>query len=141
MMTAAEIKDKALRYGACELIEGVDSIAGLIALMGTPQGREFCKLHRFPTIAILREHKEELKALNVFVDAGSIEIDDTDNAVVAGETSATIRFTKTDKPYHAIVMHGAKAEVIAYGYSCCQIVNIGGEVERHESKNADIFIR
>lgn len=139
-MTAQEIKEMALGFGACELIEPADSIASLIALMNTPQGREFCKKHSFPTLDVLRQHKAELGALNVFIDAGKIAVDDEDNVIVAGNTDAVLRYTSTDKPYHAIVMHGAKAKVVAYGYSLCQVVNIGGEVERHESKNARIFI-
>lgn len=140
-MTVQEIKKMALELGACELIESADSVASLIALMKTPQGREFCKKHDFPTLDILRQYKAELVALNVFVDAGKIAVDNKDNVVIVGETDAVFRYTSTDKPYHAMVMHGAKAKVIAYGYSLCQIVNIGGEVERHESKNASIFLK
>lgn len=141
MITAQGIKKIALEMGACELIHEADSIGSLVSLMGTPQGREFCKVHEFPVLEIFCQHKDELKALNVFVDAGKIAIDDIDNVVIVGETEALIRYTKIDKPYHVMVMHGAKAKVIAYGYSICQIVNVGGEVETHESKNASIFVR
>lgn len=141
MITAQEIRAKALEYGACELINGADTIAALIGLMRTPQGREFCKLHRFPTVDILRQHKVELASLGVFVDAGNIEVDNTDNVIIAGETSALLRYHNTRVPYHAIVMHGASAKVIGYGYSVCEVVNIGGEVSVYESSNASIFIR
>ena len=140
-MNAQQIKAIALEMGACELIHEADSIGSLVSLMVTPQGREFCKKHEFPCLEIFCQHKDELKAMNVFVDAGDITIDDIDNVVVVGETSALIRCKKTDKPYHAMVMHGAKAKVIAYGYSICQVVNIGGEVETHASKNASIFLK
>lgn len=139
-MTAKDIKNMALACGACKLIEEANTIAELVALMGTPQGREFCKVNSFPSIDILREHKEELATLNVFVDAGKIELTDVDNAIIAGETTAVIRTKSVDKPYHAMVMHGAKAKVIAYGYSVCQVVNIGGKVECNKSTNASIFI-
>ena len=141
MITAQEIKEKALECGACELISRADTIADLIGLMGTPQGREFCKLHSFPSLDILRQHMVELASLNVFVDAGNIEVDNTDNVIVAGDTTALLRYNRTDMPYHAIVMHGAHAKVIAYGYSLCQVTNIGGEVESHESRNASIFLK
>lgn len=52
-----------------------------------------------------------------------------------------IQFKSTIKPLHAIVMHGANAKVIAPGYSLFQIVNIGGDIETHESKNASIYRR
>lgn len=139
-MTAKDIKNMALACGACELIEEANTIAELVALMRTPQGREFCKVHSFPGIGILREHKEELASLNVFVDAGEIELNDVDDAIIAGETTAVIRTKSVDKPYHAMVMHGAKAKVIAYGYSVCQIVNVGGKVEVKKSTNASLVV-
>lgn len=141
MIGANDIKKMALDCGACELIKGAESIVDLVALMKTPQGREFCKKYNFPTLDILRQHKDEIAALDVFVDAGNIEINNSDNVIIAGETEAVLRYDSTDKPYHATVMHGAKAKVIAYGYSLCQITLIGGEVEKHESKNARIFLK
>lgn len=140
-MTVKDIKEMALGFGACDLIEGADSLKSLVDVMLTPQGREFCKKHCFPTLDVLRQYKDELAEMNVFVDAGVIDATDVDNIVVAGKTNAVIRFKSTDKPFHAIVMHGAHAKVIAYGYSLCQIVNIGGDIETHESKNASIYRR
>lgn len=140
-MTAGEIKREALRCGACGLINKADDIAGLVSLMGTPQGREFCKKHAFPTLAILRQHKAELKHLNVYVDAGNVEIENVDNAIIVGETSAVLRYDLVDKPYHAIVMHGGQARVSATRYSVCQVINIGGEVEVEKSDYAEVFVQ
>lgn len=140
-MTALEIKKFALEQGACELIHEANSIAELVSLMGTPQGREFCAKHSMPTIEMLYEHKAELAAMNVYVDAGIIEVEDIDNLVLAGATNATVRYKSTDKPYHIMVMHGASAEITAYGYSVCQVTNINGRVECHTSKNASIFLK
>ena len=140
-MTAEEIKTIALKIGACDLIVRANSIAELGSLMGTPQGREFCKNHGFPTLDMLRQHRDELASMNIYVDAGNIDIEDVDNLVVAGNTNATVRTRRTYKPYHVMVMHGARANVTAYGYSVCQIINIGGNVETHSSKNASIFVK
>lgn len=140
-MEAQEIKKKALECGACGLIKSAESIADLVALMGTPQGREFCEKHSFPTLEMLQEHKRELSSLNVFVDAGEIAVENTDNVIIAGDTCAKIRFDKSDKPYHAMVMHGAKAMVNAHGYSVCQVVNIEGDVVTHKWNNAEIYLR
>lgn len=142
MITAQEIKDKALKSGACDLILGADTVADLVALMGTPQGREFCKLHRFPTLEMLRDYdKEELASLHFYVDAGDIELSNTDNVVVAGDTRATLKYSGTDKPYHAVVMHGAKANVLAGGYAALQVTNIGGEVATFSGAHAKIVVR
>ena len=140
-MTAIEIKAKALECGACKLIESADSIADLVALMKTPQGREFCKEHKFPTLEILRQHKKDIADMNVYVDAGTINVLNTDNVIVAGDTFAKLWYDKTDKPYHVMVMDVAKAIVNAHNYAVCNVCHIGGEVEAYEWSNASVFIR
>lgn len=139
MMTAADIKTMALKYGACSLIEGADSISGLVSLMTSPQGMEFCKKHSFPTIDILRQHKEELGDMNVYVDAGEIDVTNIDNVILAGDTCATARYNSTEKPFHLMVMHGAKAKILSWGYSLCLVCNIGGDVKKLCSGNSDIY--
>lgn len=141
MMTAQDIKNKALECGACRLIEETSSIADLVALMRTPQGREFCKKHRFPTLDILREYKDALADMGVFVDAGIIDVANADNLIVAGDTLARVRYDKTDKPYHVIVMADAKVIVNACDYATCEITLIGGEAQASEWNNASVFMR
>lgn len=140
-MTAIEIKNKALECGACKLIESAESIADLVALMGTPQGREFCKKHRFPTLDILRQHKEVIADLGVLVDEGIIDVENVDNLIVAGDTLVRAVYDKTDKPYHIIVMDDAKVVVNAYDYAICEITVIGGEAQASEWNNASVFMR
>lgn len=140
-MTAEDIKNKALVCGACELIKDADSIADLVALMNTPQGREFCKKHRFPTLDILREHKKDIAYMGVYVDAGTIDVLNVDNLIVAGDTYVKAWYDKTDKPYHVMVMDGAKAIVNAHDYAVCNICLVGGEAEAYEWSNASIFLR
>lgn len=141
MTTASEIKKMALDCGACELIKGAESIADLVALMKTPQGREFCKEHKFPTLEILRQHKKDIAYFNVYVDAGTIDVLNIDNVIVAGDTFAKLWYDKTDRPYHVMVMGGAKAIVNAHDYAVCNICLVGGEVEAHEWSNASVYIR
>lgn len=141
-MTASGIKDKARQMGACDMIDGVETLDGLLAVACTPQGREFCKKHGFPTIGMLRDADAEvLKASNWFVDAGDIELSDADNVVVAGDTRATLKYSATDRPYHATVMHGAKANILAGGYAVLQVTNIGGDVAAFTGSHARVVIR
>lgn len=140
-MTANDIKNMALDCGACELIKGAESIADLVALMKTPQGREFCKEHKFPTLDILRQHKDVIADMNVLVDAGTIDVSNIDNLVVAGDTVVKAIYDKTDKPYHVIVMDGASVVINALDYSVCHVTHIGGEVQGSQWNNASIFIK
>lgn len=141
MMTAKEIKMMALDCGACELIQGAESIADLVALMMTPQGREFCRKHKFPTIEMLRQHKEELASLNIRVDAGSIAAKNVDDIIIAGDTRLFAKYDSSDRPYHVMVMHGARADVMSYNYAVVDVTTIDGEVEAFEEGNSIIFVR
>lgn len=141
MMTAQDIKNKALECGACRLIESAVSIADLVALMRTPQGREFCKKHKFPTLDILREYKDVIADMGVFVDAGAIDTENVDDLIIAGDTLARVRYDKTDKPYHVIVMTGAKVIVNACDYAICEVTLVGGEAQASEWNNASVFMR
>ena len=140
-MTAIDIKNKALEFGACKLIDEAVSIDDLVSLMKTPQGREFCKKHKFPTLDILREHKEVIADMGVLIDEGIIDVENVDNLIVAGDTLVRARYDKTDKPYHIIVMDKAKVVVNAYDYAICEITLVSGEAQGSEWNNASIFIR
>lgn len=141
MMTAKDIKQMALECGACDLIRGAESIADLVALMRTPQGREFCKKHRFPTLEMLRQHKEELVSLNVHVDASEIAVKNVDDIIVAGDTRLYAKYDSADRPFHVMVMHGATADVMSYNYSVCEVTDIDGKVDAFEEGYSIIYVR
>ena len=140
-MTANDIKNMALDCGACDLIKGARSIADLVALMRTPQGREFCKKHGFPTLEMLRQHKEELVSLNVHVDAVEIAAKNVDDIIVAGDTRLYAKYDSADRPFHIMVMHGATADVMSYDYAVCEVTNVDGKVEAFEDGNSIIVVR
>lgn len=140
-MNDIEIKEQALSLGACDMIDGANTLAELVALMHTPQGREFCKAKRFPTLEILRSRKEGFAALGVYVDAGEIEMTDRDNVIVAGNTHARLIYDNTACPYYAMVMHGARVEVEASGYAVCEVTRVKGRVSASEKDHAIIFTR
>lgn len=140
-MSDMEIKEQALSLGACDMIDGADTLAELVALMHTPQGREFCKAKRFPTLGILRSRREDFAALGVYVDAGEVEMTDRDNVIIAGDTHARLSYDDTARPYYAMVMHGARADVIASGYAVCEVTRVKGRVSVSSDDNAMVFTR
>ena len=140
MITAQEIKTQALSIGACSLIQSADSVADLAALLKTPQGREFYKKYKYPTIDVLRELKDELVDYDIYVDAGFIAISDQSDAIIAGDTYAVISVRATDKPYFVSVIAGAKAIVNGYGYSVCLVDVLGGNAEIRQYDNSKITL-
>lgn len=140
-MNDIEIKEQALSLGACDMIDSANTLAELVALMRIPQGREFCKAKRFPTLEILRSRKEDFAALGVYVDAGEIEVADRNNIIIAGDTHARLVYDNTACPYYAMVMHGARADVEASGYAVCEVTRVKGRVTVSERNQAIVFTR
>lgn len=122
--TLQGIYQQAKRKGACDLFpcfNGSESVAELARLMFTPQGREFCIKNRFPDLNTFRSFLPYYPdRYNVYIDFGSVILYDTDCYLI-GNTQATVRLSGLGN-YHVFLMHGAKADVDAAGYSVVRVI-------------------
>jgi hypothetical protein len=108
------------------MFKGTENIEEIIRLFFSPQGVEFCQNYNFPDIKTLRRFKQyDVERFGVYVDAGRITLDNVRRAILIGETQATVICDKTQR-YEVIMMHGAKAEVKASGWSVVCITNKNG---------------
>lgn len=121
------IRSMALQTGACKKIIRIKDFPELIKLMFTPQGIEFCQVHNFPAVEVLRENKKSLDGLNVYVDAGDITLKGKEYVCLVGDTKATIEASRPQFTHTIILMHGARAKINAKDYAVLNIVNISGE--------------
>lgn len=141
-----ELKKYLNRYGACDLKDEVDSLESAIRMMFTPQGREFCIKTRFPTLEILREHKEDLNAIpGVFIDCGNITLHSLDsqypNLFLTGSTIASIRISKPTHLHKIIVAHNAKLTLHAEDYAVVTVTKLGeAEIEIINDGTAKVSI-
>lgn len=134
-----DIKAKALGIGACEKIGDVIDYESLIKLFFSPQGREFCYKHNYPTLEVFRSIRDEVKPHRVFVDSGNIEAYNEPYIALVGDTHAKIKVRGVDALYHIVLMHGATAEIEASHYAVVHIQNIsGGDVAIHNDKTTKI---
>lgn len=141
-----ELKKYLNRYGACDLKDEVDSLESAVSMMFTPQGREFCVKTGFPTLEILREHKDELNAIpGVFIDCGDITLHSLDsqspNLFLTGSTIASIRISKPTHLYKIIVAYNAKLTLHAEDYAVVTVTKIGeAEIEIINDGTAKVTI-
>lgn len=140
MTKLEDIKAAAVEKGACSLIESANSIADLASLLKSPQGREFCKKYKYPSLSLMREYKSQLAEYDIYVDAGLISFQDKSDILIAGDTVAIFSIRANDKPYFVYVMDGAKAVVNSYGYSVCLVDRMGGDAEIHQNGNSRITL-
>lgn len=130
------IKSSALETGACKKINRVKGFPSLIKLMFSPQGIEFCEKYNFPSLEVFREDKEQVKDLNILVDAGDIEPSSRKYICLVGDTQATIHVSGVEHTHTIILMHGAKATINASNYAVVKVVNISGEYSINKDNTA-----
>lgn len=128
------------QYRACCMFKGTEDIEQIIKLFTSPQGVEFCQRYNFPEIQTLRKFQQyDVERFGVFIDAGSIALNNVRRLVLVGDTQATITCDNTWR-YEIIMMHGAKAEINASGWAVVAIINkTGCEVKVTATERAKIL--
>lgn len=140
MDTINKVMKSAFLLGACAKSEGVSNWKSLVWLFFTPQGREFCEKHNFPSLEMFREMKGEISKYDVFVDAGNVVCANRADIALVGNTFAELTYSGVECTHKVVLMHGAKARIKASNYAVVLIVNIGGcEVEMEKDETAVIL--
>lgn len=108
----------ARRLRACNVFTGEETtIAEVVAKLHSIEGLEFLLLSGFPTLELFREYKDALpEGCGVYVDAGEIDLGDTLDAILVGDTHATGQYKQT-KCHKITAVYGASATVDAYEWS------------------------
>lgn len=134
-----EILDSANRLGACNKTENIKDWEALASLFFSPQGREFCERHNYPSIEIFRKMKPFLNDnISVYIDAGFIRRDNEKNIAIIGDTAGYLTFDDNSVVHKIILMHGARAVIKAKNYAVLLIANIG---ECNVEINKDATVR
>lgn len=136
MSTVNEIMKSASLLGACGKSGGVSDWKSLAWLFFTPQGREFCEKHNFPSLEMFCRIKESVAGHGVLVDAGRVVRSNDANIALIGDTTAELTYSGVECTHKVVLMHGAKARIKASGYAVLLIVNVGGcevEIEKDET--------
>ena len=135
MKSVSDIMKQALDNGACSKSKGVSDWKTLCWLFFTPQGIEFCEDNNFPTIEDFREIESNISDFGIFVDKGDITRSNDGNIALIGNTNGRLVFDDNTKVHKVVLMHGAKAFIIARNYAVVRLINIGNcEVNIHKDK-------
>lgn len=111
------------KYRECGMFKGTEDIEQIIKLFTSPQGQEFCQRYNFPDIQTLRKFQQyDVERFGVFIDAGSIALNNVRRIVLIGNTQATINCDNMWR-YEIIMMHGAEAIITASGWAVVSISN------------------
>lgn len=140
MISVAEIMEQALKNGACSKSKGVSDWKTISWLFFTPQGTEFCQDNNFPSIEDFREIKHNISDFGIFVDTGEITRSNDGNVALIGNTFGRLVFDDNTNVHKVVLMHGAKAFIIARNYAVVRLITIGDcEVNIHKDKTSVIL--
>ena len=134
--------DLAGKLDACRMFKGNESMSEAVDLIFTPQGVEFVTRYGFPGIETMRKFKRHYPEwLGVYVDCGKLTLTDERKVLLAGNTTAWIKYSET-QGNRLVLLHGAKAVVEASGYSVVKIDTDGTcEVEVVKNDHAKVLMR
>lgn len=108
----------ARRLRACDIFSGEETtIAEVVAKLHSIEGLEFLLLSGFPTLELFREYKDALPdGCGVYVDAGEINLHDTLDAILVGDTQVKATYEQIEC-HKLTAVHGASATVDAYEFA------------------------
>ena len=113
--------DMAGKLGACQMFTGEESLEDLVSLMFSARGAEFLTTYGFPSVEVFRQYKPfNPERFGVYIDSGEITLTEARRVFLVGNTTATLSYQET-AANRVVLMHGARATVIADGFS---VVNI-----------------
>lgn len=131
----------ARRLRACNVFTGEEStLAEVVAKLHSIDGLEFLLISGFPTLELFREYKDALpEGCGVYVDAGEINLHDTLDAILVGDTQVKATYEQTE--CHKITaVYGASATVDAYEWAVVRPrYDEGSRVEARRHDNAIIL--
>lgn len=135
-----EVYQQGVALGACGSFTEAMSIRQIVDMLFTPQGVEFCIKRGFPTLEMFRRlgTVEDARTLGVYIDCEDITLEDPQRAFLVGNTRARITYTETQRN-GLYMMHGAKATVIAGGYSVT-CIECDKRSQVHVEKSGDAVI-
>lgn len=137
-MKVKEIISEAVRMGACEASGKASDWKSLVWLFFSPQGREFCREHNYPSLEAFRQvRRYGVARFGVYVERG-VDITNEDAALI-GEGTSVLHYSGTDHPYKVILMHGAKARIYAGMHAVVKVDNMSGEYEVFNDGTATIL--
>lgn len=135
MIEIKKIFKKAQELGSCDRFTGNENFRELVALLFSSQGIEFCIKNKFPDVKYFEQFDSKLLSENgIFLNAGTIEIENKENVLIVGRTFAIAKYNSLEHTHNLFSLHGAEAVVYADNYS---VVVLHGDKKNFETKKTN----
>lgn len=134
-MTIEDYIKKAIANGAPDISPKVSGWKDLVRLLFSPRGSEFCIDKGFPSLSDFKAAETDLSEYGVYVDMGSIKLENVERAALIGETHGVVCINDGERVHKVLLMHGATAEIIAKNGSVVRLFDeeLRARVEKDET--------
>lgn len=113
--------EMARKLAECDMFKGYETLEELVELIFSPRGIEFLTKFGFPDLETFRKFKQyHPERYGVYIDSGKITLTEPRRAFLVGNTYAVIEYRELARN-RLHLMHGARASVLAGGYSVVRI--------------------
>lgn len=126
MIEVKDILSMAEQLGACSQSGKATDWKSLAWLFFSPQGREFCKDRRFPSLKLFQQIKDKVELYGVYVEK-DVKLVNEDAAIISG--TAELTYHGPAKAYKVIIMHGSSVKIRIGAYAVVRVENMGGTYE------------
>jgi hypothetical protein len=133
----ANVIAEAKMKGACGRIDDIQSVASLVELMFSPQGREFCQNTKFLRVDRLNYIANEAEEHNVFIDKRNIITTAHKSAFIGSK--GRVLCNGTEAIYNIIVADNSHIEIVATNYAVVMVTSINGSYNITKDKTARIL--
>lgn len=137
MIEVNQILNKAVGLGACAKSGTATDWRSLVWLFFSPQGREFCKEHNYPSLEMFREMKKNVQPYNVHVEE-NIKAVNENEAIISG--MAELTYHGTERAFVVILMHGAVVNLKVGNYAVVRVENMGGTLNIDNDGTAEVLV-
>lgn len=136
-MEVKDIINKAIKMGACTQSSKATDWKSLCWLFFSPQGREFCRDNKYPSLETFRSLKGKVEKFNVHIE-DDVKLENEDAAIISGKAELT--YHGTGKAYKVILMHGADVLIRIGRYAVVRIENINGNCKVENDGTGRILV-
>lgn len=137
MRLVRKIHKQALELDACDKFTGKENFNEIVDLLFSTQGIEFCTNNNFPSLEYFEQfNQKDLIEKGIYINAGTVEIENKEIVLLAGNTNGVLKYNNIDKGYKVILMHNASAEIKASDYAVVFLFGDKDDAEITVSNNA-----
>lgn len=136
----AKIVERLKNVGACGLVNEARDIRSLCQLFFNPQGEEFMKKVKMPSLAEFDELADEIDQYGIYVNRSNVDTGGKYSVGFVGSCYNEVKAAGCKQVYKVFLMHGAIVKVVASDYAVLKIEKLTGDCVVEIEKDSTVVL-